>query len=80
MDKSDWNNIFQAMGLLAQLGIVMIVNIGVAFFLGFFLDRVLSYEMIFKLIGLIFGVISGFYSNYRLISAHMDNNYDNDKK
>jgi len=74
MDNKDWSRIFQAMGLLAQLGIVMIANMGVGFLLGSFIDRLLADSFIFRIIGLILGILSGFYSNYRLIKVFIDNN------
>ena len=74
MDNKDWSRIFQAVGLLAQLGIVMVVNIGVGFLLGSWIDSLLSDSIIFRIIGLILGILSGFYSNYRLIKVFIDNN------
>ncbi len=74
MDNKDWSRIFQAMGLLAQLGIVMVVNMGVGFVLGSFIDSLLAESVIFRIIGLILGILSGFYSNYRLIKVFIDNN------
>ena len=68
MNKKDWIQIARGLGLLTYIGIVMVVNIGVGFFLGYMLDNYIGTEMIFKLSGLFIGIISGFYSNYRIIN------------
>ena len=74
MDNKDWNRIFQTIGLLTQLGIVMVANLAIGFILGNFVDILLNVDIIFKIVGLIIGVLSGFYSNYRLIKVYIDNN------
>ena len=69
MDKnSDWQKIAQAFGMLTLLGITVIVNIAVGFWLGSLLDKLIGSDLIFKITGLIIGVFSGFYSDYRLIT------------
>ncbi|MFW5980417.1 MAG: AtpZ/AtpI family protein [Halanaerobiaceae bacterium] len=67
MNKKDWHQIVRGLGLLTQIGIIMIVNIGVGFFLGYLLDNYLGFQLVLKMIGLLLGIISGFYSNYRII-------------
>jgi F0F1-type ATP synthase assembly protein I len=73
MKKDDWRKIVSTMALLTQLGIVVIVNIGVAFYFGLKIDQWLEYDYIFKIIGLILGTGSGFYSVYQLIKSYIDN-------
>lgn len=73
MKKDDWRKIVSTMALLTQLGIIVIVNIGVAFYLGSKIDQWLEYDYIFKIIGLILGTGSGFYSVYQLVKSHIDN-------
>lgn len=69
MDKnSDWQKIAQAFGMLTLLGITVIVNIAVGFWLGSILDKLIGSDLIFKITGLIIGVFSGFYADYRLIT------------
>lgn len=67
--KNDWkwSAIFRTFALLTQIGLTMIVNIGLGFFLGYIIDYILHISLIFKILGLIIGIISGFYSVYRLI-------------
>lgn len=79
MQKNEWQKIMRALAMITQLGIVMIVNIAVGFFLGYLVDNWLSREVIFKIGGLIIGISSGFYSNYRLIKEFIGNNKDNQK-
>ena len=67
MDKKDWTQIARGLGLLTYVGIVIIVNIGVGFYLGYLLDNYIGTAMIFKIVGLFIGILSGFYSDYRII-------------
>ncbi|MFW6007351.1 MAG: AtpZ/AtpI family protein [Halanaerobiales bacterium] len=67
MNKKDWQQIVRGLGLLTQIGIIMVVNIAVGFFLGQLIDTYLEIELFFKITGLILGIISGFYSNYKII-------------
>jgi len=67
MNKKEWQRILSSLGLLTQLGIVIIINIGVGFFLGYLLDNLAGREYIFKIIGILVGVGSGFYSDYKII-------------
>ena len=72
MNKEDWSKIMRGLGLITQIGIVIVVNIGVGFFLGYLLDNYLGTAMIFKLLGLLVGIGSGFYSDYKLIKSIYD--------
>lgn len=76
MKPQDWRKIMRTMGLLTQLGIVIIVNIGVGFYLGFKLDQWLGYTYLFKIIGIIIGIGAGFYSDYQLIKSSMKDDED----
>ncbi len=80
MKKEDWQGILNALSLLTQLGIVMVVNIGAGFFLGNLLDNFLELQYMFKIIGILTGVGSGFYSNYKLIDKFMDNGENDNNK
>lgn len=64
---SNLKDIFKTITLLSQLGLAMIANIGVGFFLGYLLDYILHRTILFKIIGLIIGVFSGFFSVYQII-------------
>ncbi len=72
MKREDWQDIIRALSLLTQVGIIIVVNIGLGFFLGYLLDNLLGTSIIFKVIGLLTGVGSGFYSDYRLIKKTVD--------
>ena len=80
MDKKEWHKLLNALGLLTQLGIIMIINIGVGFFLGYLLDNIMGREYIFKVTGLLMGVGSGFYSNYKLIIKIIGKGKDSDNE
>lgn len=71
MRKNDWKKIFRSLVLLTEVGLLMVINIGLGFFLGFLIDRILQLELIFKISGLILGISSGFYSVYHLIKKNM---------
>ena len=71
MDKNDWSNIIKAAGLLSYLGIVMVVSIGIGYFLGSTLDRYLHTEPWMMILGLIVGVGAGFYGVYQIIKGVM---------
>lgn len=76
MDSKNWRRILRAMSLLTQLGLMMIVNIGVGFGLGYWLDNLFGRGLLFKVMGLLLGIGAGFYSAYKLIIKVMN---DNDK-
>ena len=76
-NKTDWQQIARAFGMLTLLGITIIANIAVGFWLGSLLDKLIGSKLFFKIAGLIIGVFSGFYSDYRLINDILgDNNED----
>ena len=66
--NNNWQKIAQAFGMLTLLGITVIVNMAVGFWLGSLIDRLIGSDLVFKITGLIIGVFSGFYSDYRLIN------------
>lgn len=67
-ENSNWQKIAQAFGMITLLGITVIVNMAVGFWLGTLIDKLIGSNLIFSIIGLIIGVFSGFYSDYRLIN------------
>ncbi|ACL70538.1 AtpZ/AtpI family protein [Halothermothrix orenii] len=78
--NNDLREVLQALGLITQLGLLMIANIGVGFGLGYLLDTNLATGNAFKIGGLILGTASGFYSNFRLIMDFIgDDNNDTRK-
>jgi len=77
-NNNSWQKIAQAFGMLTLLGITIIVNIAVGFWLGSLVDKLIGSDLIFKITGLIIGVFSGFYSDYKLITDVFGDN-DEDK-
>lgn len=72
MDKNDLGQIMKALGLLTYIGILMVVSIGIGYFLGNWLDGLLNTDPVISIIGLIIGVGSGFYSVYQVVKELMD--------
>lgn len=72
MDKHDLGQIMKALGLLTYIGILMVVSIGIGYFLGAWIDGRLNTEPVISIIGLIVGVGAGFYSVYQVIKGTMD--------
>ena len=63
MDRS----FFGYLGLLTQLGLVVLSSTFIGLFLGIFLDRKLNSKPLITIVCLIFGIIGGFISAYKLI-------------
>ncbi|MBT3261351.1 hypothetical protein HOC37_05415 [bacterium] len=59
--------------LITQLGLVMISQIFIFFFLGLFLVKKFHLPNIFILLFVLVGIISGFYFTYALIRKAIDN-------
>ncbi|MFN2363006.1 MAG: AtpZ/AtpI family protein [Halarsenatibacteraceae bacterium] len=72
MDKNDLGQIMKALGLLTYIGILMVVSIGIGYFLGAWLDTQFNTEPVIAIIGLIIGVGAGFYSVYQVVKELMD--------
>ncbi len=71
MEKEDWSNILKAAGLLTYLGIIMVVSIGIGFFLGSTADNYLQSDPWLTILGLLVGVAAGFYGVYQTIKGMM---------
>lgn len=72
MNKDDLGQIMKALGLLTYIGILMVVSIGIGYFLGAWLDSRFNTEPVISIIGLIIGVGAGFYSVYQVVKELMD--------
>jgi F0F1-type ATP synthase assembly protein I len=62
-------SVFLYLGLVAQLGLAVVISIMAGLFVGIFIDRLIQTKMIFTIIFVIFGVIGGFIGAYKLIIA-----------
>jgi len=58
---------FRSFSLIAQVGLVMAISIGVGFAGGYFLDRWLQTGFVFLVLGIVFGVAAGFWNVYRML-------------
>ena len=69
MDQQEWRRILQAISLVTYLGLLMVVAIGIGYFLGSKIDELLTTEPVFMIAGLLIGVAAGFYSVYQVIKG-----------
>ncbi|MEA3560185.1 MAG: AtpZ/AtpI family protein [Candidatus Omnitrophota bacterium] len=66
---------FRYLGLITQLGLVIVAAITIGLFTGVFLDNKLGSKFLFTVVFSIFGVIGGFKAAYQLIKeSAKDNN------
>lgn len=68
--KSKGAEIAQALSLLSQIGIMMVVSILGCFFIGRFIDNKLNTEPIFMLIFLVLGIGGAFMSVYKTVVGY----------
>lgn len=68
--KSKSAQIAQALSLLSQLGIMMVVCIFGCFFIGKYIDNKLNTEPIFMLIFLVLGIGGAFMSVYKTVIGY----------
>ncbi|MGM0501243.1 MAG: AtpZ/AtpI family protein [Bacillota bacterium] len=68
-DKMD---VLQALALLSQVGIAIVVPVIGGVWLGGYLDNLLNTKVLFLVIGTLLGVTTGFRSAYRLIMQQQD--------
>lgn len=67
-----------SLSLISEIGISMVMNIGVGFFVGMHLDRWLNTTFVFLLIGVIVGIFSGFRMVYLLLMRVIGDGGDKD--
>jgi ATP synthase protein I len=66
--KSDRHEIARAFALLTQIGIIMVVTIGLGFFIGLFLDEKLGTSPTFLIVFIIIGALSAIRNMYVIVS------------
>ncbi|MDP8242245.1 MAG: AtpZ/AtpI family protein [Candidatus Celaenobacter antarcticus] len=69
-NKGYYKEIFEGLGLVAQLGFTMVVNILIFFFIGLIIEKKWHLKGIPIMIGVFCGVISGAFSCYKLIKKN----------
>lgn len=62
-----WRQILYALGLVAQIGLIIVFSAGLGWWGGSYLDARLSGGYLLSVIGLLLGLISGFIAAYRLL-------------
>ncbi len=58
---------FRSIGLVTQIGLTVVVAIGVGFAAGFYVDRWLDTDHTFLVVGILFGIGAAFWNVYRLL-------------
>jgi len=67
MKGTGYGELARYLGLVTQVGLTMLVSIGVGFGIGWFLDHKLATGGLFLVIFILLGIGAGFWSVYRLI-------------
>lgn len=71
-NKKYYKEIFQGIGLVTQLGLTMVINILVMFFIGLLIDKHWHLKGIPIIIFTILGIITGAFSCYKLLKRGED--------
>ena len=58
---------FRSISLVTQIGLTMVITIGVGFAAGFYVDRWLDTSHIFLIVGILFGIGAAFWNVYRIL-------------
>ena len=58
---------FRSIGLVTQIGLTVVVAIGLGFAAGFYVDRWLDTDHTFLIVGILFGIGAAFWNVYRLL-------------
>lgn len=66
-NKKYYKEIFQGIGLVAQLGLTMVVNILVMFFIGLLIDKHWHLGGVLIIIFTVLGIVTGVFSCYKLL-------------
>jgi len=69
-NKGYYKEVFEGLGLVAQLGLTMVINILIFFFIGLFVDRKWHLRGIPIIIGIFLGVVTGAMSCYHMIKKN----------
>ncbi|MBN2017534.1 MAG: AtpZ/AtpI family protein [Candidatus Cloacimonetes bacterium] len=69
-NKGYYKEVFEGLGLVAQLGLTMVINILIFFFIGLFIDRKWHLKGFPIIIGIFLGIVTGAMSCYRMIKKN----------
>lgn len=73
MKSKDWQQIFKLIGLISQIGLMIVASIGIGYLIGYFLDRALGLSFFLTPIFIIIGVAAGFWSVYQIFTSLLRN-------
>lgn len=65
-------DIVKNLALISQIGIIMVVNIGICLYIGKYLDDAIGTKYLFLLIFTVLGVMSAFLNIYKLIMSSFE--------
>lgn len=78
MKSKDWQQILKLIGLISQVGLLVVTSIGIGFVIGYFLDRILGFSFFLTPIFIFLGVAAGFWSVYQMLK-HLFSNSKKDE-
>jgi len=65
--EDDLNSIMSNLGLVSQVGLVVVICLVIGLFCGYMADRWIAQRFVFKLLGIILGLAAGLWQAYRLV-------------
>lgn len=68
-----WRQLLYALGLVAQIGLIIVFSAGIGWWGGAYLDQHFTHGYVLSVIGMFLGVISGFITVYRLLMRGFGN-------
>ena len=71
MDE-DIKNIFSDLGMITQVGMVVVICLAIGLVLGILAEKWLSWGPVIKIAGVILGLTAGVWQAYRIISEKID--------
>jgi F0F1-type ATP synthase assembly protein I len=70
---------YELLGLITQIGLNMVLTIGIASWAGYWLDNRLGIRPLFTLIGMVMGVFAAYRSTYSLLESFFKGEKKGDK-
>lgn len=71
MISNDIRNIISDLGLITQIGLMVVICLGIGLVLGLMADKWVVPGPIFKIIGIILGMSTGIWQAYRMLSRRL---------
>ena len=68
----DIKNIFSDLGLIMQVGLVVVICLAIGLILGLLADRWIAESFVFKIIGIVLGLTAGILQAYRILNEKLE--------